>query len=87
MTGLYHYNGMKLYYLSEDEKYAIYQLPASRAKTIRQKYNPFRVYAITHRLSNSGWTIRHKLLEEYADLYSGVCYIRQQQGFGLEVRL
>lgn len=83
MTGLYHYSGMKLHYLSEDEKYAIYQIPASKIKTVRQKYNPFRVYEIKHRLTDSGWRMQHKFLECFGDLYSGVCYIREKQGFSV----
>ena len=82
MKGLYHYNGMKLHFLSEDEKYAVYQIPYSKCKTMEERYNPFRVYEIKRVYSfESGWRLKHTLIEKYADLYSCVCRVRREQGY------
>ena len=79
MKGLYHYQGMQLHYLSESEDYAVYKV--GKAKTMSDRYNPYRVYKIGRRFGDSGWVMTHQLVEKYGDLFSGICCIRQMQGY------
>lgn len=78
MKGLYHYQGMRLHYLTEDERWAVYYVPQSKQKNREDHYNPFRVYNLK-RTFHYGWTIHHKMVNRYGDLFSAVLFIHDQQ--------
>lgn len=80
MKGLYHYDGMKLFHLSETEQYAVYRVRIERTK--EDRYQPFILYQLTHRFSpETGWTLRHKKLGRFGTLGEAVKHIKTLQGF------
>lgn len=81
MKGIYHYQGMRLHYLSEDGDYAVYWKAPKPGTKPQNYHNPYRVYSVTQTFGDYGWTTRHKLLAKYADLHSAVRHIRAAQGF------
>jgi len=82
MKGLYHYQGMPLHYLSEDQTFAVYQAKYNPDDKPQIKYNPFIVYRLSRRYSvNGGWCIQHHKVDRYADLYSAIQRVRREQGY------
>lgn len=82
MKGLYHYQGMPLHYLSEDHKFAIYQHKYDPKDKPIIRFNPFVVVELKHTYTISGgWTYKHRMIDRYADLYSAVQRVRQEQGY------
>lgn len=68
MANLYHYNGMRLHYLSEDFTYAVYYREPQLTDGPKNMCNPYRVYKLIH--DEKG--IHHHLLAKYADLKSAI---------------
>ena len=84
MKGLYHYQGMPLHYLSEDGRFAIYCRKYDPKDKPVVRFNPFMVYELRRWFSpDGGYGIKHKLVDRYADLYSAVQRVRQEQGYGI----
>lgn len=80
MKGIYHYAGMSLHFLSTNSNWAVYYRKPKDSDKPKDKYNPYRVYAIKQVYSASnGWQMQHKLLDKYADLTSAVMSIRELQ--------
>lgn len=77
MSGLYHYQGMPLYYMSEDREYVVYRREPKNSDKREDYFNPFKVYKLEQKWSESrGWYLSHKYIDHFADLMSAVYTIR-----------
>lgn len=84
MSGLYHYQGMGLHYLSEECDYAVYYKHPDSKMSKQDYYNPYRVYKLQMVWSaERGWRRSHKLVGKYADLYSAVQSVRIGKGYSI----
>lgn len=78
---MYHYQGMPLHYLTEDEEYAVYQAKYNPEDKPAVRFNPFVVYRLQRRYTvSNGWVLRHHRVARFGDLYSAVLHIRKEQG-------
>ena len=84
MTGIqYHYQGMKLHYLSEDLRYAVYHREPKPGDKPEVYWNPYVVYRTDRVINKYGYpTLSFKKLGRYADIKSAVYSVWDVQGYG-----